>query len=154
MTHLMLPVLMKCRSYIDVMLFPKAFDFSLYMDMPMAMKVWNTYRSRMIGQFFQKQGIKVIPTVSWAEPSTYSFCFDGIEKGSIVAISTIGCINDDLANSILRDGIINMIDAINPTKILGYGKKIQIETYGTPIVWFTNERIERVRKYGRKRSVI
>lgn len=65
-------------------------DFSLYMDMPIAMKIWNTYRSRLLGQYWQNQGIKVIPTVSWAELQTFEFCFDGIEDESIVAISTVG----------------------------------------------------------------
>ena len=65
-------------------------DFSLYMDMPMPMKIWNIYRSRLIGQYYQSQGIKVIPTLSWAEEETFEFCFEGIPKGSIVSISTIG----------------------------------------------------------------
>ena len=55
-------------------------DFSLYMDMPYAMKIWNVYRSRLIGQYYQSCGIKVIPTISWAEAETFEFCFDGIEK--------------------------------------------------------------------------
>ena len=123
-------------------------DFSLYMDMPMAMKVWNTYRSRMIGQFFQKQGIKVIPTVSWAEPETYDFCFDGIEKGSIVAVSTTGCIRDDSARNTWIDGMEAMIDHIHPSKILAYGQKIEMET-DTEVIWYENHQLERVRKYGR-----
>lgn len=123
-------------------------DFSLYMDMPMAMKVWNTYRSRMIGQFFQKQGIKVIPTVSWAEPGTYDFCFDGIEKGSIVAVSTTGCIRDDSARSTWLDGMEAMIDHIHPSKILAYGQKIDFEA-DTEVIWYRNHQLERVRKYGR-----
>ena len=65
-------------------------DFSLYMDMPLSMKIWNVYRSRLIGQYYQSCGIKVIPTISWAEESTFEFCFDGIPKGSIVSVSTIG----------------------------------------------------------------
>ena len=65
-------------------------DFSLYLDMPMPMKIWNTYRSRQIGQFWQKQGIKVIPTLSWAEKETFEFCFKGIPKNSIVSVSTMG----------------------------------------------------------------
>ena len=48
-------------------------DFSLYLDMPMAMKVWNVYRSRLIGQMMQDAGIRVIPTLQWAEPETFAF---------------------------------------------------------------------------------
>ena len=28
-------------------------DYSLYMDMPMPMKIWNTYRSRFLGAYYQ-----------------------------------------------------------------------------------------------------
>lgn len=38
-------------------------DFSLYLDMPMAMKIWNVYRSRLIGQMIQNAGGIVIPTI-------------------------------------------------------------------------------------------
>ena len=31
-------------------------DFSLYMDMPLAMQIWNVYRSRLIGQKMQDSG--------------------------------------------------------------------------------------------------
>ena len=74
-------------------------DFSLYMDMPMPMKIWNIYRSRLIGQYYQSQGIKVIPTLSWAEEETFQFCFEGIPQGSIVSISTIGVKKDKKALS-------------------------------------------------------
>ena len=74
-------------------------DFSLYTDMPMAMKVWNVYRSRLIGQLMQQAGIKVIPTLSWAEEETFDFCFDGLRPGGTVAVSTIGVKKDDAAST-------------------------------------------------------
>ena len=58
----------------DCMLTP---DFSLYMDMPKAMQIWNIYRSRLIGQIAQDEGIKVIPTLSWSDSQSFKFCFDG-----------------------------------------------------------------------------
>lgn len=65
-------------------------DFSLYLDMPRAMKVWNVYRSRLISQIAQDYGCVVIPTVSWAERETFNFCFDGLPENSTLSISTIG----------------------------------------------------------------
>ena len=38
-------------------------DFSLYRDMPFVMQLWNIYRSRAIGVWLQKNGVKVIPNV-------------------------------------------------------------------------------------------
>ena len=34
------------------------------------------------------KGIWVIPTISWGLENTFDFCFNGIEKGSTVAVST------------------------------------------------------------------
>lgn len=124
-------------------------DFSLYMDMPRAMKVWNIYRSRLIGQYLQSQGICVIPTVSWAERETYTFCFDGIETGGVVAISTIGCIKDEYARSIWKDGVDYMIDKLKPTAILIYGQSIEHDFKGTKVIYYKNKVIERARKHGR-----
>lgn len=112
-------------QYVDKMrLYECAFtpDFSLYMDMPMAMKIWNIYRSRLIGQIMQNAGIRVIPTVSWAEPETYAFCFDGIPEGGNVAVSTVGVMRDKEAKKIFMDGMAAMIEKVKPSMILMYGK--------------------------------
>ena len=42
------------------------------------------------GAYLQDRGLKVIPTVFWALKSSFSFCFEAIEKHSIVAVSTLG----------------------------------------------------------------
>lgn len=64
--------------------------FSTYYTMPNAMQIFNTFRSRWCAAYLQSKGLTVIPTVSWGKPESYWYCFDGIEKGSIVAISTLG----------------------------------------------------------------
>ena len=126
-------------------------DFSLYTDMPMAMKVWNTYRSRLLGQFWQSQGIRVIPTISWAEQETYKFCFDGIEYGCIVAISTTGIKRDKESLKIWHDGIDAMIEFINPGYILIYGEYIQHDFHGISVKWYKNHIVERARKMAKER---
>ncbi|MCC9751217.1 DUF4417 domain-containing protein, partial [Streptococcus agalactiae] len=70
-------------------------DFSLYLDMPMAMQIWNIYRSRLIGQMMQDLGLSVIPTVSWSTPESFDFCFDGLPTNGTLAISTIGIKRND-----------------------------------------------------------
>lgn len=114
-------------------------DFSLYTDMPMPMKIWNVYRSRQIGAYYQSMGIKVIPTVSWAERETFEFCFHGIPKGSIVAISTIGVKQDENALKIWRDGVAEMIQQIEPSTILVYGGRLDFDYGDINIVYFENK---------------
>lgn len=121
-------------------------DFSLYMDMPMAMKIWNTYRSRLIGQYYQKQGIKVIPTLSWAEKETFEFCFDGIPEGSIVSISTIGIKQNKEALRIWKDGVDELIKRIKPSAILIYGGKLDYDYGDIEVIYYKNKVTERMKR--------
>lgn len=127
-------------------------DFSLYMDMPMPMKIWNIYRSRLIGQYYQSQGIKVIPTLSWAEAETFEFCFEGIPKGSIVSISTIGVKNNKEALKIWRAGVDELIKRIEPSTILIYGGKLDYDYGDIEVIYYENQVTERMIKNGRTRS--
>ena len=61
----------------------------------------------------------VIPTVRWGDLTSFNFCFDGIEKGSIVAVSTIG-VKKEKSHFLL--GYNEMLSRIKPSKIICYGK--------------------------------
>ena len=121
-------------------------DFSLYMDMPMPMKIWNVYRSRFIGNYYQNKGINVIPTLSWAEPETFKFCFEGIPEGSIVSVSTIGVKENKDALKIWRDGMQAAIDKIKPSAILVYGGKLDFDYGNIDVRYFNNKVTERWKK--------
>ena len=121
-------------------------DFSLYLDMSYSMKIWNVFRSRLIGQYYQRQGIKVIPTLSWAEEETFEFCFDGIPKGSIVSISTIGVKRSNEAMNIWKNGVDEMIKRIEPSTILIYGGKIDYDFKNIRVIYYENEVTERMKK--------
>lgn len=121
-------------------------DYSLYLDMPIAMKVWNTYRSRLVGQVLQNQGVRVIPTISWAEPDTFSFCFDGIPIGSIVTVSTIGVKRNEVSMAIWKVGMDAMIAKINPSMILVYGGEIEYDYQGIQVMHYENKVTERLKE--------
>lgn len=123
-------------------------DFSLYLDMPLAMKIWNVYRSRLIGQFYQQQGLKVIPTISWAEKETFEFCFDGIPQGSIVSVSTIGVKQNEIAMQIWVNGMDAMIEKIKPSTILVYGGEVDYDYKGINVVYYKNAVTERMKENG------
>lgn len=118
-------------------------DFSLYADMPMSMKIWNIYRSRFIGAYWQSHGLKVIPTISWAEKETFDFAFCGISVGSIVAISTIGVKENKDAMQIWRDGVDEMIKRIKPKAILIYGGEVDYDYGAIQTVYFANKVLDK-----------
>ena len=139
----------KPEDYIDILKQYECIfspDFSLYLDMPMPMKIWNVYRSRQIGQYWQKEGIKVIPTIQWAEKETFEFAFKGIPKGSIVSISTIGVKRNKEALKIWRDGVSAMIEEIEPKTILVYGGKLDYDYGDIQVKYYENKVTEKFKK--------
>jgi hypothetical protein len=93
-------------------------DFSVYADMPKPLQMYNTFRSRWCASYWQFNKLLVIPTVSWGSEDTYDFCFDGIEAGCVVAVSTIGA--GDSQREFLA-GFKQMCEAIRPNAVLNYG---------------------------------
>ena len=127
------------RDY-DCILTP---DFSLYMDMPMPLKIYNIYRSRQIGAYYQSKGLIVIPTISWAERDTFQFAFKGIPKGSIVSVSTIGVKRDKNALKIWRDGMDAMMQEIEPSTVLVYGGELEYDYKKSKVIYYDNKVTER-----------
>ncbi len=97
-------------------------DFSLYHDWPLTLQLWNTYRSRWCGCFWQAQGLTVIPTVSWGTEESYRFCFTGIPRRSVVAISTVGVdFRHLLTHYLFVNGYREMVKRLEPVQVLCYG---------------------------------
>ena len=102
-------------------------QFSMYTDMPLPMKMWNCYRSKIIGQMMQDYGLTVIPTLSWAEDDTLDWSFDGIESGGVVAASTIGAIRDKEWRDGWKKGMQVALEKLTPECVLLYGYKTDID---------------------------
>ncbi|MFA5577642.1 MAG: DUF4417 domain-containing protein [Tissierellaceae bacterium] len=94
-------------------------DFSVRVDMPLPIQIYNIFRSRWCGAHWQNYNIKVIPTISWSDERSYEFCFEGIEKGSTVAISTLGCKKSE---ELFMKGYNAMLKAIEPELIICYDR--------------------------------
>ena len=94
-------------------------DYSLYAEMSKAIQIHNVFRNRWCGAYWQENGLTVIPTISWGLAPTFEFCFDGVENGSIVAISTVGCLK---ARINFMRGYDKLLEKINPKAIICYGK--------------------------------
>lgn len=97
-------------------------DFSAYTNMAPIDIAHNIYKNRWLGCFYQSKGIKVIPTVTWADESTYDVCFSGLPYGTPVVISTFGCVN---FTKEFLDGFNEMKKKINPRLIIVRGKFIK-----------------------------
>lgn len=93
-------------------------DYSTYAEMPPWRQLENISHSRWCGAFWQSRGATVIPTLTWSTPSSFAYCFDGIEKNSIVAIGTIGCKKNRFG---FMQGYNEMLNRLSPKAIICYG---------------------------------
>lgn len=93
-------------------------DNSLFVEMSPWRQIESIGHSRWVGAYWQSKGLIVIPTVSWAQPSSYRYCFSAIEKGTIVAVGMIGCKRAKMA---FLKGYNAMIEAIEPSAIICFG---------------------------------
>lgn len=93
-------------------------QFSMYTEMPVAVQIYQTFKNRWCGAYFQSKGLKVIPSLVWGEADTYWFSFDGIDEGSIVAVSTIGMRTE---KALFMAGYKEMLRRLKPQAIICYG---------------------------------
>ena len=89
------------------------------------MQLYNTFRNRWCGAYLASKGIRVIPTVNWGDETTFDFCFEGIPKGSIVAVSTYMVQehnNHSDQKEFFLKGHHEMLKRIEPSKIICYSE--------------------------------
>ena len=79
-------------------------DFSTYADMDLWRQIESVAKNRWVGAFCQ---------------SSFDFCFDGVEKNGIVAVSTLGCRKSK--HSFLC-GYEAMLNKLSPQTIICFGE--------------------------------
>lgn len=111
-------------------------DFSMYTNYPQAFQIWQVYRNRWCAAYWQSHGIKVIPTVSWSTEESYDYAFLGIPKGSVVAIGTVGIMNDENAKTLFLNGFKELLRRVEPSEVLIYGNTLEELSEYPNIRWF------------------
>ena len=117
-------VLTATTRYLDVL---KLYDGVVTPDCTMmigqspCLQQANTYMNRAVGFFLQKNGIPVIPNVRWSDESSFAFCFLGVHPGSMVSVSTHGCIDTKEQKAMFRIGMEAMLEVLKPPIVLVHG---------------------------------
>ena len=96
-------------------------DFSLYRDMPLAMQIWNIYRSRAIGHWLQREGVKIIANIRYGDERTYWVCCDGVPKNCVISIGTHGTMKNRIDRQYMLQGLDVVVKRLHPTDIIIYG---------------------------------
>ena len=96
-------------------------NFSLYADYPMAVQLFNVYRSRWVGRAMQEAGIQVIPDIQWSDESSYEYCFLGIPKGCPCVSIQFHTRGGEEESDSRRTGLAEMMRVVEPQGLIVYG---------------------------------
>jgi hypothetical protein len=121
-------------------------DFSPYDDYPLIIQAFNVYRNRWCGRYWQDKGCLVIPTVTWSGRDSFNFAFDGIQEGSIVAISAVSLGMQKKYLKLFYEGYQILQELIKPSEVLVYSN-IDLELDGN-VKYIKGFALERLRNIG------
>lgn len=121
--------------------------YSVYMDMSEPVKIYNVYRSRLLGQMMQNAGMNVIPIVYWADEKSFDYCFDGLPENATLSTYTVGT-KDPKVWKIWKAGMDELIKRKHPKRLLLYGNglKVDYDFKDIEVIYFKNEITERMKK--------
>jgi len=123
-------------------------NFSIYLDYPEAAKIWNTWRSRLLGQVMQDYGITTIPIVYWSTESSYEWAFDGLPEHSTLSINDFNRKNEE-SRKLWDAGVEELIRRKSPERILLFGntkqQKCDFDFGDIEVLYYQNESYKRMR---------
>ena len=102
-------------------------DFSLYSNMVLMQKLWNSFRNKLLSAFYQRNGINLIPAPSWGDLVNIELYMEGWPKESIIAVNSTGIGLDKRCRHIWLEGYHAMLDILKPVHIIRYGAYIEGE---------------------------
>ncbi len=97
-------------------------DHSVYRDLPLPEQRYSVYLNRVTDHWFEREGIRVVPNVSWGDERSYDFCFEGLPDGTSIAVSSHGCIRAKVDKAIFVEGFKAAIYRLRPYNVFHFGK--------------------------------
>ncbi len=96
-------------------------DPTLDMKQSRCLQQTTVWFRQAVGSYCQRHGIPVIPNIRFGTEKTYDFCFLGVPRHSIVAISTHGCVDTKEKKAHFRKGLEQLLRVLEPDDILVHG---------------------------------
>ena len=127
------------RSRLDRFSRVVGLDCSVYRDLPLAEQIHSLYLNRAMDWCLHTMGKIVVPNASWGDWRTFDFCFDGIEAGNTVAVSSHGACRDKKERFYFLDGLVALLDRLAPPSVVFHGPLFQqaadlLEEHGVQVI--------------------
>jgi hypothetical protein len=120
-------------------------DFTVLVGMPEPIIAYQIYKNRLVGYVWKKKGIKIIPTISWGDKKSFAYSIKGITFGSIIAVSNIGCRNEE-QKRFFDAGYNYVMEHIQPEKVIFMSNNKYRASYESDKTIFIQSHFEKKRK--------
>jgi len=118
-------------------------DFSMYLDVPAPLRIWNHFRKMLVGQIFQNAGLNVVPSIGFGWNDSFSYAFEGVPQGGTVAFANWK--KENFLDRWKKNGLEAMMKKIQPKCLLLYGEEIHMDLGTVEVVRFQPVHIQRMR---------
>lgn len=108
-------------------------DFSISVQSPLALQIYNKYRNHVLSWYFWKNGVKLIPKVDIL-PDCSDWIYDGLPCNSMLCCSTNGRAYSRAAKESFIECFAEMESALHPHTMVIVGTKIDF-SHKCDIVW-------------------
>lgn len=132
-----LPFFKRCHSVIGT-------DLSQYADMSPEDRYFSAYINSAFSAYLQRNGVKVIPNVTWSLPDSYCYSWTSMPKDSVIAINCKGIMKNDASKYLWMKGYECACNTLHPSHIIRYGTKMPNENTAISL-YFENERLNYMR---------
>lgn len=96
-------------------------DFSLWRDAPLAIQLFNIYRSRWCARYWQEGGFEIIPSLNWSDERSYEFAFLGIPTDAPVVSVQCRTTRSKKGEAFFIKGLSAAIEVLRPQNVIIYG---------------------------------
>lgn len=111
------------------------FDFSVDINSPLALQIYNKYRNHVLSWYFQHNGVKLIPKVNIL-PDCSDWIYDGLPHNSMLCCSTNGRLFNESTKKEFSDCFAEMESVLEPHTMVIVGNELNF-SHKCDIVWLS-----------------
>lgn len=116
--------------YFDAVFTP---DFTMFTDVPEIHNKWQLLKSRLCGARMQQAGYNVIPTITYGDATSLSWCLEGLAPNGVYGISGTGLKRCSAKLKLFQYAMRKIEEELSPIKIFVYGEPVTIPGFTTEL---------------------
>lgn len=120
------------------------FDFTIDVNSPLALQIYNKYRNHVLSWYFWNNGVKIIPKVDLL-PDCSNWIYDGLPHSSTLCCSTHCRVQSKEAKKSFANCFEEMESVLNPYRVVIVGTKFDFP-HNCDIIWLDDFMNEHFRK--------